>query len=339
MPAPLRETARVDAVVIGRNEGARLIACLASLQGRVRRIVYVDSGSTDGSLEVARTAGAEGVALDMAQPFSAARARNAGLRALAGDPPDLVQFIDGDCSLQPGWLASAIRFMDENPDIAVTCGRRREQFAQATIYNLLCDWEWNTPIGEATACGGDALIRHDPLSSIGGYRDDAIAGEEGEMCQRLRNAGWRVWRLDEEMTLHDAAITRLRAFWRRAVRAGHAFAQIGALHPGHYRAERWRAVFWAGLLPLAGLTIGLLLSPLPGAAGAAALYGASMARMAGRLASQGFAPGQAARASGLLMLSKFANLQGMALYHWRRLRGASATIIEYKAGARAGGTG
>ena len=51
--------ATVDAVVIGRNEGARLLACLAALQGRVRRLVYVDSGSTDGSVAVATAAGAE----------------------------------------------------------------------------------------------------------------------------------------------------------------------------------------------------------------------------------------------------------------------------------------
>ena len=64
----------IDAVVIGRNEGARLTACLASLEGQVRRLVYVDSGSTDGSAEAARLAGAEVVDLDMSRPFTAARA-------------------------------------------------------------------------------------------------------------------------------------------------------------------------------------------------------------------------------------------------------------------------
>ena len=339
MPATEPDACRVDAVVIGRNEGARLIACLASLQGQVGRIIYVDSGSTDGSIDAARAAGAEVIALDMAQPFSAARARNAGLKALASDPPTLVQFIDGDCSLQPGWLTRARPFMQKNPDIAVACGRRRELFPAASLYNLLCDWEWNTTPGEATACGGDALIRHDALAAIGGYRDDVIAAEDDEMCQRLRAAGFRIWRLDEEMTLHDAAITRLGQFWRRAVRAGHGFAQLGALHAGYFSAPRRRALFWAALLPAAALVIGWVLSPFFGLLGAAALYGASIIRTAMRLAHEGFAPGQALHASGLLMLSKFANLQGMALYHWRRLRGASATIIEYKTGARAGSAG
>ena len=339
MPAITPDASRVDAVVIGRNEGARLIACLASLRGQVGRIIYVDSGSTDGSIDAARDAGAEVIALDMALPFSAARARNAGLQALTGDPPALVQFIDGDCSLQPGWLPRAASFMQENPDIAVICGRRRELFPQASIYNLLCDWEWDTPIGEAAACGGDALIRHDALAAIGGYRDDVIAAEDDEMCQRLRAAGWRIWRLDEEMTLHDAAITRLSQFWRRAVRAGHGFSQLGALHAGYFLAECRRALFWAVLLPAAALVIGLAFSPALGVLGAAALYGASIARTAMRLQRAGFAPGQALHASALLMLSKFANLRGMALYHWRRLRGASATIIEYKTGARAGSAG
>jgi hypothetical protein len=71
-------------------------------------VVYVDSGSTDGSPARAAAAGAQVVALDMAQPFTAARARNAGLAALAADPPDLVLMIDGDCTLQPGFLPAAI---------------------------------------------------------------------------------------------------------------------------------------------------------------------------------------------------------------------------------------
>lgn len=47
----------VDAIVIGRNEGQRLIDCLGSLLGQVRRVIYVDSGSSDGSVEAARARG------------------------------------------------------------------------------------------------------------------------------------------------------------------------------------------------------------------------------------------------------------------------------------------
>jgi GT2 family glycosyltransferase len=146
--------ADIAAVVIGRNEGQRLVLCIKSLSGKVARTVYVDSGSTDGSVRLARELGAEALELDMSQPFTAARARNAGLSvATTGKtpPPRYVQFVDGDCEVRPDWITTARAFLDERPDVAVVCGRRRERFPEASIYNGLVDQEWDTPVGEARA--------------------------------------------------------------------------------------------------------------------------------------------------------------------------------------------
>lgn len=209
----------IDAIVIGRNEGQRLIDCLSSLQAAgMRRLIYVDSGSTDGSTDAARAAGAEVIALDMTRPFTAARARNAGLERIAEDRdlPDFVHFVDGDCQLQPGWLQVAADFLADHPQVVVVCGRRRERHPRASVYNRLCDLEWDTPVGEELACGGDALMRTQALLAVGGFRDDLIAGEEPELCLRLRRAGGQIWRLDHEMVLHDAAMTRFSQWWRRA---------------------------------------------------------------------------------------------------------------------------
>ncbi|MGB0440619.1 MAG: glycosyltransferase family 2 protein, partial [Paracoccaceae bacterium] len=211
------QKALVGAVVIGRNEGQRLIDCLTSMRGQVARIVYVDSGSTDGSQDAATALGAEVVGLDTSVPFTAARARNAGLDHLAaqGRVPGLVQFVDGDCVLDPEWITRAGAFLQDHPEVAVVCGRRRERFPEATVFNRLIDAEWDTPIGEAKACGGDALMRFDALRDAGGYDPGLIAGEEPELCVRLRAAGWKVWRLEAEMTLHDAAISRVGQWWSR----------------------------------------------------------------------------------------------------------------------------
>ena len=181
---------RLGAVIIGRNEGARLVACLGSVNGQVARVVYVDSGSTDDSVANAQMAGVEVVALDMSVPFTAARARNAGLEALADACPglDYVQFVDGDCVLQPDWCAIAAGFLDAHPDSAVACGRRRERYPEASVYNRLCDWEWDTPIGPTAACGGDALMRMRAIRDVGGFDPSLIAGEEPELCLRLRRA-------------------------------------------------------------------------------------------------------------------------------------------------------
>ena len=180
--------AGVDAVVIGRNEGARLVACLGVLRGQVWRIVYVDSGSTDGSVAAAEALGAEVVTLDMARPFTAARARNAGLVALAlgGNAAEFVQMIDGDCALRAGWLAVAVAFLQADPKAALVFGRRRERFPAASVYNQLCDREWDVPLGEVRACGGDMLIRRAALAEVGGYREEVIAAEDDEKLAMIR---------------------------------------------------------------------------------------------------------------------------------------------------------
>jgi GT2 family glycosyltransferase len=262
----------VGVVVIGRNEGERLRCCLLSLRECV--VVYVDSGSEDGSVEAARSLGADVVELDLTKPFTAARARNTGFERLmcSDERLEFIQFVDGDCEVAPGWVAMGRQGLESSPDLAVVCGRQRERFPDASVYNRLMDMEWDTPIGEAEACTGNALIRVAAFRQVGGFRDSLIAGEEPELCLRLRAAGWRVRRLNAEMVLHDAAMYRFVQWWRRAVRAGHAFAECSCLHSNGplrlWQREARSNWFWGLLLPLtalapaywtAGLTLLLLL--------------------------------------------------------------------------------
>lgn len=260
-------TTTTGAVVIGRNEGPRLEKCLASLSGEVDAIVYVDSGSTDGSREAAHATGAEVVELDTDLPFTAARARNAGFDRLISVFPDIkfVQFLDGDCELVADWISAARRALDAEPGLAVVCGRRRERFPDASIWNRLVDFEWDTPVGEAKECGGDALMRREVLESVGGFREDMIAGEEPELCFRMREKGWRVLRLNAEMTRHDAAMTKASQWWRRSSRAGYAYALGASLHGAseeRYRIEETRrSVLWGLALPITILLLALIVSP------------------------------------------------------------------------------
>ncbi|MDQ1847033.1 glycosyltransferase [Gemmobacter fulvus] len=312
----------VDAVVIGRNEGARLLAGLAALQGQVRRIVYVDSGSADGSPAAAAALGAEVVALDMSVPFTAARARNAGLARLAADPPDLVQFLDGDCEVQPGWIGQARRFLAQHPEVVVVCGRRRERFPEASVYNRLCDREWDTPPGLATACGGDALMRFAAVQAVGGYDPSLIAGEEPDLCLRLRRAGGVIWRLEAEMTLHDAAITRFGQWWQRSRRAGHAFAE-GAYRHGagperHWRRETRRALLWGAGVPLAAAVAALI---HPAGALLLLLWPLQVIRLMPRMGGA---------AALFTVLGKLPEAQGVIGFHARRLLRRQRRLIEYK---------
>lgn len=316
----LMQDAVIDAVVIGRNEGVRLIACLRSLQGRVRRLVYVDSGSSDGSVEAARSMGAEVVALDLRLGFTAARARNAGLAVL--ENPEFVQFVDGDCEVREGWFAAALAGFAVHRGAVVVCGRRRERFPEASVYNRLADMEWDTPLGAALACGGDALMRFAAVRSVGGYDASLIAGEEPELCLRLRRAGGEVWRIDVEMTLHDANLRHFGQWWRRMVRTGFAFAEgaarYGAAPERHWVVEVRRAVVWGILLPVAVIVAGVL-HPLGWLL--VLSYPAQVLRLARR---GGLAWGF------FTVVGKFAEARGVVSYWVNRVRGRSRGLIEYK---------
>lgn len=319
---PTQTAPRANAVVIGRNEGARLVACLASLRGQVGRIIYVDSGSDDDSIDAARAAGAEVVALDMSRPFTAARARNAGLERLRGSPAEYVQLIDGDCTIDPHWVARAADFLDQNKQAAVACGRRRELAPEASVYNRLCDHEWNTPVGQALACGGDALMRRAALEQVGGFNPALIAGEEPDLCLRLREQGWTVWRLDAEMTRHDAQILHWRQWWKRSRRAGHAFAEGAHLHGArpdrHWVTETRRAVIWGAVLPLA-ILLAMLITPWAGLA--ALIYPLQMLRLSRR---------GSVEVAVFTVLGKFPEALGALAFHANRLRGRKTALMEYK---------
>ncbi|MCX8996220.1 glycosyltransferase [Rhizobiaceae bacterium BDR2-2] len=321
----------VGVVLIGRNEGARLTACMASLGPLASRSVYVDSGSTDGSVEAARRMGLTVVLLDAGTPFTAARARNAGFAELMRTAPalDFVQFVDGDCRIAAGWIEKARAFLLNRDDAAIVCGRRRERFPDASIYNAICDREWDTPVGEAIACGGDCLVRSSAFRAVGGYAPDLIAGEEPEMCLRLREAGWSIWRIDAEMTLHDAALTHFFQWWRRSVRAGHAYAEVAARHrtsPKRIWSQNVRrAVLWGGLLPLLAVSGSLAIHPAFLALLAA--YPLQIARLAVR---SDLPRPDNWRHSFFMVIGKFAEMQGVCAYYLNRLCNRRQTLIEYK---------
>jgi glycosyltransferase involved in cell wall biosynthesis len=326
-------TSNVGVVVIGRNEGQRLVRCLESVRGQASCVIYVDSGSTDGSVSTAGSLADAVVELDMGRPFTAARARNEGFERLLKTRNGLryVFFVDGDCEVVEGWLATAVKFLTGHPDFAVVWGLRRERFPEKSIYNLICDIEWQDyPLGETRACGGDAVARVDAILQVEGYRADLICGEEPEMCIRLCQAGWRIFHLESPMTLHDAAIYRFSQWWKRMMRGGYGFAQGAALHgapPERYAIVETRRVWFWGLgIPL----MTLCLVPLIGwwAVIALAAYPAQVVRLAAH-GGRASARENWLRAAALV-LGKFPEMVGQVRFQLDRLRRAQSGLIEYK---------
>lgn len=249
-------------VIIGRNEGERLTRCLQSvdvLRNSFPELetIYVDSNSVDDSAYRARAAGAR-VLLLPPGPTTAARGRNEGWRATNAD---YVLFLDGDTILHPDFVATALKSLD-HPHNAVVWGHRRELAPSKSIYNRILDLDWVYPPGVSQFCGGDALMRRDVLAEVGGYDDTLIAGEEPEMCRRMMNLGYRIMHIDCPMTAHDLAMTSFRQYWKRAVRAGFAYASIAQRFRGTaaplWQQEARRNILQGSLLLTLPLLAGLL---------------------------------------------------------------------------------
>jgi glycosyltransferase involved in cell wall biosynthesis len=305
--------------------------------------VYVDSGSTDGSVALALREGMSVVELTEPPNFTAARARNAGIaQILANDPAtEFVQVVDGDCEVQEGWLAAAVAALRAEPCLALAFGRRRERHPERSIYNALCDEEWDEPVGEASTVGGDALFRMAALRQVNFYNAAMIAGEDPDLAMRLRKCGWRLRRIDAEMTLHDAAMTRFSQWWSRTRRTGHAYAELARLHPG-VREPDWShsvrsMLFWGGLVPATLLiSLGLALAVGGGWWLAVMLlllsWPANILRLIRKKRLQGSSP-RMARATGVfLMIGKLPEFFGLLGYYRNRLLRRASRLIEYKQG-------
>ena len=323
----------VGVVVIGRNEGERLRSCLQSVRGQAACVVYVDSGSNDGSVTLGRTIADAVVDLDITIPFTAARARNEGFQRLLALHGQLtyVFFVDGDCEVASGWLQIAVQFLRTHPEFAVVWGVRRERNPEKSIYNLITDFEWlDYPLGETKFCGGDAVARIDAIRQVKGFRPDLICGEEPEMCVRLRQAGWRIFHLDTPMTLHDAAIYRFGQWWKRMIRGGYGFAQGAAIHGGpperYASVEIRRAWIWGLGIPA------IVLMALPffhwWALVVLALYPIQLLRLAIR-GTRTTVRHNCVRA-GALLLGKFPEMLGITKFYFDQIRRAKSGLIEYK---------
>jgi len=329
-------TGNIAAVVIGRNEGQRLKLSLCSVQNAGLPVVYVDSGSTDGSLALAAELALPVVALDPARPFSAARARNEGLTEAIRRWPgkELILFLDGDCVLDSDFPGAAEAIFEQHSNSALVTGQLSERHPERSVYNKLCAIEWRSaagPIVNMNALGGIMVVRASAFTAVGGFDEDAIAGEEPDLGVRLALAGYSMIKIDVPMAMHDANILTFRQWWKRAVRSGHAlshrYAQHGKTAFRDGRRELLSALFWAFAVPAATLilcwpTHGLSLLLLGG-------YVVLGWRVYEHYLRAGFSTSDAWLASRFIIYGKFAQVVGIVRY-WRARRRGRFEIIEHK---------
>lgn len=323
----------VTVVIVGRNEGERLVRCLESVQAsdyppdRIE-IIYVDSNSTDGSGERAEASGARVIVINPERPCAAA-GRNTGWRQARYE---LVHFLDGDTVLHEKWLRKAVRAM-RDPGVACVAGRRREVAPHATVYNFWMDCDWPHGAGPVESCAGDALFRRSVLDKQEGFDETLIAGEEPDLCFRIRDQlGMTILQLDEPMTLHDVNMTRFSEYWHRCFRTGHAYAEVGGRHKGYtrWRRNRWRVMIHA-LFPVVAGILSLAIWSFWPIVVWMALIAASVLRSTCRQRAR-IGSWRGAFVYALhLILSKWPTAMGQCDYWWRRwLKRRPRSLIEYR---------
>jgi glycosyltransferase involved in cell wall biosynthesis len=331
----------LSVVVIGRNEGARLERCLESVaQARgftgSAEIIYVDSASSDGSPDTARAHKAEVIVLD-AQKLTAARARNEGWRRARAP---YILFLDGDTILDAEFPSRAMNALALDERIAAVWGHRRELHPERSLYNRVLDLDWIYAPGDTEFCGGDVLMRRRALEEAEGYDPTLIAGEEPELCRRLRHRGYRIVHIDAPMTGHDLNITRFGQYWKRALRAGHAYAEMATrfrdtpdpMWLQESRTNLVRGLFWIVSFSVCAVSLGFSVVPF-------ALWLVFFATLSCRSAwrARWKAPGQPVL---LLLYGAHSHFQqvpifvGQLLFKRHRKSGGQRSLIEYKQGSR-----
>jgi GT2 family glycosyltransferase len=311
-------------VVIGKNEGERLLRGLRVATRSFALTLYVDSNSSDGSREAAAALGAEVLHLS-GPPLTPSRGRQEGLLELARRRPELeyIHFLDGDCVLADGWIEKAARYLDNNPGVAAVFGRRREERPQASLYNRLMDVDWDHPPGVVTNFGGDALVRTRAILDAGGWSAATINAEDIDVSFRIREKGWTIVRLGEEMSLHDARMTRFGEYYRRAVRAGYGYLEVGLRYRhGAGRLLLRRALsssMYVVVIPLIGVASAVVWWPLGFVP--VLLYGRVLVQMTRWARRRGAGTSTALAYASLNLVCKTANFWGSLRYLLDRASG------------------
>jgi cellulose synthase/poly-beta-1,6-N-acetylglucosamine synthase-like glycosyltransferase len=258
VPIPIDSDWPRISVVVCSHDGARTITecCegLAQLDYPNFEVIVVDDGSRDGTGAVGNEFGFRVI---RTENHGLANARNVGMNAATGE---IIAYIDDDAFPDPHWLTYlASSFKSTNyaavggPNIApMNDGWIPECVANAPgnpVHVLLSD-----QLAEHIP-GCNMAIRRDCLQAIGGFDSQfRVAGDDVDVCWRLRERGWTVG-------FHPAAVVwhhRRNSIWmyaKQQIGYGRAEALLQKKWPQKYNA--YGHFTWAGRVYGKGLTQGM----------------------------------------------------------------------------------
>lgn len=250
----LNEERHIDAAI------RSALAAVADLGGEV---ILADSGSSDGTIAIARAYPIRIVSL--ADP--AERSCGAGAQLAFQDATgDYFYILDGDMVLDPGFLAAGIAYLEAHPDVAAVGGLVREMNTEAAEFEIRAravesEGAWRPGPVDRLDCGG--LYRVAAIREVGWFADRNLhAFEEFELGARLRSRGWKLARIDHPAVDHYGHRSDGYALLLRRLRTGYAGAPGEVLrsaigqpqlrevvrHLSHIRVALLVTLWWLALL-------------------------------------------------------------------------------------------
>ena len=202
----------LSVVVIAHNEEETIVNCLesaikaseaakdADLIGEYE-LLLVDAASRDGTLRSVSELPVGIVRIPPEMPHGPGAARFVGFHHTRGR---LVLFLDGDSVLDQGWLLDALAFVGHT-DAAGVDGNLVHAISPATsIAAQVLEAARAQSVQEPSRVDvvGQAIFRREVLEAVGPHDPFLRGGEDRELSQRLRNAGFALYRIPRVSVSH-----------------------------------------------------------------------------------------------------------------------------------------
>jgi cellulose synthase/poly-beta-1,6-N-acetylglucosamine synthase-like glycosyltransferase len=204
-PQPARLRRPVSVLLPVRNEAHQVQACVTALLAQgAREVLVLDDGSTEGTAELARAAGARVLFGAALPPGWYGKPHACQQLADAADPAcEVLVFVDADVLLAPGAVGAAVGLLDELDLDLVSPYPRQEAPGLTRLVQPLQQWSWLTflPLRWAerssrtslTAATGQFLVvRREAYRRAGGHAAvrDQVA-EDLALLRQVKRAGGR----------------------------------------------------------------------------------------------------------------------------------------------------
>jgi N-acetylglucosaminyl-diphospho-decaprenol L-rhamnosyltransferase len=249
----------VSVVVVTFNALPWLEQCLDSVRGH--DVVVVDHGSTDGTVELART---RGVRVIEQENKGMGGGNNAGMRATDGR---YYLLLNSDAWVRAGGVQKLVEFADAHPEVAVVGPKllnpdgslQRSVRGEPTLWRLATEYLYIRKLAPRSRrlnplyrgdfahdrveavdwlYGPALLVRREAADAVGLFDEDFFMfSEEVDWMTRFRRAGWSVVFFPDAEVVHVGGASHGGSLYVENLR-GHL--RFMAKHRGTREAERVR---------------------------------------------------------------------------------------------------